>query len=92
LIFSVYNLKVKAILKVLAIVSFFLALTACGSKPSSMNDSGCYEIDGDKVVYTCENDSPDNPRANTGYDGPYNPKALNLYRPGRFENINAPVW
>jgi len=83
---------VNAILIVSVVGSFFLAFTACGSAPSSMNASGCYEIDGDTVVYTCENNSPDNPRANTGYGGPYNPKALNLYRPGRFDNINAPVW
>jgi len=74
------------------IVIIFTALFACGSKRSAEYDGNCYQIEGDEVVYTCNNDSPDNPRANTGYTGPYNPKALNLYRPGRFESINAPVW
>jgi hypothetical protein len=72
---------------------FFLALSACGSKVSSVNDKGCYEIEGDNAVYTCENKKDaDEPNTNTGYDGPNNPKALNLYRPGRVENINSPVW
>lgn len=75
----------------LIILLFVVGLSACGSKQNGY-DSSCYEIAGDEVLYTCKDDSPDNPRANTGYMGPYNPKALNLYRPGRFENIGSPVW
>ena len=82
----------KSILIVSILSLYCLALSACGSKVSSVNDKGCYEIDGDSIIYTCNNDSPYNPRANTGYDGPNNPKALNLFRPGRFENLNSPVW
>ena len=77
--------------ELLAIVLLSVALSGCGPKASSVSDSSCYQIVGDSVLYTCNNDSPENPRANTGYDGPYNPKALNLYRPGRFENLNSPV-
>jgi hypothetical protein len=25
-----------------------------------------------------------------GYGGPYNPKALDLYRPGKFEDLDSP--
>jgi hypothetical protein len=72
---------------------FFLSFSACGSKVSSVNDNGCYEIDGDNIVYTCDNNkNAEINKTSTGYDGPNNPKALNLYRPGRFENINSPVW
>ena len=77
---------------ILIFFSLLIILSACGSKGSGGYDGRCYEIVGDEVIYTCKNDSPDNPRANTGYMGPYNPKALNLYRPGRFENLNSPVW
>jgi len=72
---------------------FILTLSACGSKVSSVNDGGCYEIDDDTIVYSCENNkNAEIEKTNTGYDGSYNSKALNLYRPGRFENISSPVW
>ncbi len=83
----------EARLGVLLLGLFFLGLSACGSKVSSVNDNGCYEIDGDNIVYTCDNSKEaDYKNTTPGYDGPNNPKALNLYRPGRFENINSPVW
>jgi hypothetical protein len=80
------------ITELIAFGLLYIYLAACIPKASSVSDSDCYQIVGDEVIYTCNNDSPENPRANPGYTGPYNPKALNLYRPGRFENINAPVW
>jgi len=84
---------VKSILIVSILSLYCLALSACGSKVSSVNDKGCYEIEGDNVVYTCDNNkNADETNINTGYDGPNNPKALNLFRPGRFENLNSPVW
>ena len=76
----------KTILLRLLLCLFFLALTACGSKVSSVSGDDCYEIDEDNLAYNCENN------ANTGYGGYYNPEALNLFRPGRFEDINTPVW
>lgn len=83
----------KTILLRLLLCLFFLTLTACGSKVSSVNDNGCYEIDGNNIVYSCENNrNAEIEKTNAGYGGPYNPKALNLYRQGRFENINSPVW
>ncbi|NIQ07327.1 MAG: hypothetical protein GWO20_16850 [Candidatus Korarchaeota archaeon] len=55
-----------------------------------MSEDGCYKIDGDEVIYTCSNQTMQEERTSTpGYDGPNNPKALNLYRPGRFENITG---
>ncbi|GJM17342.1 MAG: hypothetical protein DHS20C13_26690 [Thermodesulfobacteriota bacterium] len=77
----------NSVVRIILLGLFLLTFSACGPKVSSVGQDGCYEIVGDEVVYTCKNDSPDNPRANTGYMGPYNPKALNLYRPGRFENV-----
>lgn len=85
-IMFIVNLK----LKMIVVGLFFIVLTACASKQQSMDSIGCYEIEGDTVVYVCRDFSPENPKANTGYDGPYNPKALDLFRPGRLENIN--VW
>jgi len=71
----------------------FFSLFACGSKVSNVGGEDCYKIDGDNIVYTCDNNkNAEINKTSTGYDGPNNPKALNLYRPGRFENINSPVW
>lgn len=71
---------------------FVIAFSACGSKVSSVDNSSCYKIDGDSVIYTCDNSKEaDYKNATPGYDGPSNPKALNLFRPGRFDNINSPV-
>ena len=80
------------ITELIAFGLLYISLAACSPKASSVSDSDCYQIVGDEVIYTCNNESPENPEANPGYRGPYNPKVLNLYRPGRFENINAPVW
>jgi hypothetical protein len=77
---------VKPKLIVIIFCVFFLALTACGSKVSSVSGDDCYEIDENNLAYNCENNT------NTGYGGYYNPEALNLFRPGRFEDINSPVW
>ncbi len=72
---------------------FCLFISACGPKVSTVSEDGCYKIDGDEVIYTCSNQTKESPDNSTpGYDGPNNPKALNLYRPGRFENIGSPVW
>ncbi|MFB3148808.1 MAG: hypothetical protein ACE10J_09135 [Thermodesulfobacteriota bacterium] len=76
----------KTILLRLLLCLFFLTLTACGSKVRSVSGDDCYEIDENNLAYNCENNS------NTGYGGYYNPEALNLFRPGRFEDINTPVW
>jgi hypothetical protein len=89
--FILYVMRSLLIIGVIAFGLLCIYLNSCGPKVSS-SDSSCYQIVGDEVIYTCNNDSPENPRANTGYTGPYNPKALDLYRPGRFENINAPGW
>jgi hypothetical protein len=80
------------IIGIIAFAFLYINLTSCGPKVGSNSDSRCYQIVGVEVISTCNNDSPENPKANTGYTGPYNPKALDLYRLGRFENINAPVW
>ena len=83
----------KASLILLILGLFFLALSACGYKVSSVGEDNCYKIDGEEVVYTCNNETNTNyGNSAPGYDGPNNPKALNLFRPGRFENINSPVW
>lgn len=76
----------KAKLRLLIFGLFFLTLTACGSKVSSVSGDDSYEIDGDNIAYNCNNNT------NTGYGGYYNPEALNLFRPGRFDDINTPVW
>ncbi len=69
---------------------FILTLSACAPKVSSVSEDGCNKIDGDEVIYTCSNQTMQEERTSTpGYDGPNNPKALNLYRPGRFENITG---
>ena len=73
---------------ILSLIS--LSLSACASKVSTVSEDGCYKIDGDEVIYTCSNQTTEDNRTSTqGYDGPNNPKALNLYRPGRFENITG---
>ena len=76
----------KTILLRLLLCLFFLTLTACGSKVRSVIGVECYESDENNLADNCENNS------NTGYGGYYNPEALNLFRPGRFEDINTPVW
>ncbi len=79
--------------KMLILGLFLIGLSACAPKVSSVDDSRCYEIEGDNVIYTCDNTKrSESVNSTPGYDGPNNPKALNLYRPGRFESINSPVW
>jgi len=80
----------KAILILFVFTLFFLTLSACGSKVTSVEEEDCYRFDGGNIEYTCNTD-PDS-KENTGYGGPNNPKALNLFRPGRFEDANSPVW
>ncbi|MEM7009253.1 MAG: hypothetical protein AAF462_08995 [Thermodesulfobacteriota bacterium] len=68
----------------------FLLSSACGPKATTVNQDGCYEIDGDEIIYTCSGQTKEESYGSTpGYDGVNNPKALNLYRPGRFENITG---
>lgn len=83
-------MKEKMFSVIIAVI--FIVLFACGPKRSTQYDGNCYQTYGDEVKYTCKNDSPQNPGSNTGYAGPNNPKALNLFRPGRFEDANSPVW
>lgn len=80
----------KAILLLFVFTLFFLSLSACGSKVTSVEEEDCYRFDGGNIEYTCNIDSDS--EVNTGYIGPNNPKALNLFRPGRFESVNSPVW
>ncbi len=69
----------------------FLLFSSCGPKVTPVAEDGCYKIEGNEVLYTCSNRPNDESNASTpGYDGVNNPKALNLFRPGRFENYN--VW
>ncbi len=56
-----------------------LFITACGSTVSGRAGSDCYEC----VDTTCD-------CTGNGYGGPYNPKALDLYRPGRFQDLDSP--
>ena len=69
--------------------SLLIILPACGSKVTSVEEEDCYRFDGGNIEYTCNSDSDS--EVNTGYGGPNNPKALNLFRPGRFEDVNSPV-
>ena len=62
-------------LRMVALCLFLLFMTACGSTVGS-GCSGCAHTPCD-----CTGD---------GYGGPYNPKALDLYRPGRFEDLDSP--
>lgn len=67
-----------------------LFMSSCAPKTSNVSEDGCYKIEGDEVIYTCNNDTKEEEKTSTpGYDGPNNPKALNLYRPGRFENMTG---
>lgn len=65
-------------------ILFFMALglmTGCGSKVSGWVGSDCYECEGVNTPCDC-----------SGYGGYNNPKALNLFRPGRLEDLDSPVW
>jgi len=70
--------------------SLLIVLSACSSKVATVEEEDCYRFDGGNIEYTCNIDSDS--EVNTGYIGPNNPKALNLFRPGRFESVNSPVW
>jgi hypothetical protein len=61
-------------LKVVVLGLLLLFITACGSTVG-----GCYPCADTQCDCT-----------GNGYGGPYNPKALDLYRPGRFEDMDSP--
>ena len=93
LTYNIYTSNVRETLTVLFICLYCLALSACSPKVTTVGEDRCYEIKGDEVIYTCSNQSAEESGSSTpGYDGPNNPKALNLYRPGRFEDINGIGW
>lgn len=56
-------------------------IAACGSKVSGWAGSECYECADSASECVCP-----------GYGGYYNPKALDLFRPGRWEMLDNPVW
>jgi hypothetical protein len=66
-------------LRVVILGLLFLFMTGCGSAVSSRVGSSCYPCD--DTHCDCTGD---------GYGGPYNPTALNLFRPGRFEDLDSP--
>ena len=67
------------LLNALMILLLSLFLAACGAAVSGWVGNDCYEC----VDTPCD-------CAGDGYGGPYNPKALDLYRPGRFEDLDSP--
>ena len=88
--FSILPYILNYMRTILLLSIFCLSISACGPKVSTVSEDGCYQIEGDEVIYTCSNQATEEERDSTpGYDGPNNPKALNLYRPGRFENITG---
>jgi len=80
----------RVLINIIVFSFLLLALSACSSKVASVEEEDCYRFDGGNIEYTCNIDSDS--EVNTGYIGPNNPKALNLFRPGRFESVNSPVW
>ncbi|KAB2835029.1 MAG: hypothetical protein F9K51_00880 [Candidatus Dadabacteria bacterium] len=68
-----------SLLRAIILCSPLLFLAACGAAVSGRAGGECYG---------CA-DTPCDCTGN-GYGGPYNPKALDLYRPGRFEDLDSP--
>jgi len=56
-----------------------MLVTACGAAVNGGVVSGCNPCGDTKCKCT-----------GSGYGGPYNPKALDLYRPGKFEDLDSP--
>jgi len=62
----------------LSLFVMILLLTACGAHVGGWVGGECYGcVDG-----PCD-------CADSGYGGPYNPKTLDMFRPGRFEDLNT---
>jgi len=61
------------------IVLPLMLITACGAAVSGPAGSSCNPCEASRCDCTSD-----------GYGGPYNPKALDLYRPGRFEDLDSP--
>ncbi len=59
----------------------FLSLGSCGARVGGSVGGDCYECEGVDFPCNCP-----------GYGGYYNPDALDIFRPGRFDDINNPVW
>jgi hypothetical protein len=72
-----YTIKVHLI-KAIMIGLPLIFLTACGSVVNGWVGGECYGC----VDTPCD-------CTGNGYNGFYNPKALNLYRPGRFEDLES---
>lgn len=66
-------------LRVIVLGLLLLFISACGSMVSGQVGSDCYEC----VDTPCD-------CTGNGYGGFYNPKTLNLFRPGRFEDLDSP--
>lgn len=63
-------------------VLFLLSLASCGAKLSGGVGGDCYECINADLPCTC-------PQSYGGYE---NPEALDIYRPGRFDDLNYPAW
>ena len=62
----------------LSLICMFVLLAACGAHVSGWVGDDCSEcVDG-----PCD-------CAGSGYGGYYNPKALDMFRPGRLEDLNT---
>ena len=59
-----------------------ITLSSCGGQLAGSVGGDCYECQGTDVPCTCPQ----------GYGGYYNPDALDIYRPGRFDDLNNPTW
>lgn len=61
---------------------FLLSLGSCGAKVGGSVGGECYECQSADYPCTCPQ----------GYGGYYNPEALDIFRAGRFDDINGPIW
>ena len=67
--------------KLLLVSLLLLTLSACGAKVGGSIGGDCYECEGMDFPCSCP-----------GYGRYYNPDALDIFRPGRLDDINSPVW
>ena len=79
--YRAHRIKFQFLLIILASL-LLLSLGSCGGQLAGSVGNNCYECQGVDYACTCPQ----------GYGGYYNPDALDIYRPGRFDDINSPVW
>ncbi len=69
-------------IRLLLATLLLISLGSCGAKVGGSVGGDCYECQSTDYPCVCPQ----------GYGGYYNPDALDIFRPGRSDDINSHVW